>query len=214
MGVQTYCLPSRVRSDHGLENVKVAQFMIEQKSTGRGSMITGSSAHNSRVERAHRDIYAGVLSFFAKTFHELEESGQLDPLVELDIFALHYVYVPRISTALKEFQEQWNHIGTDYGVHSEDPCPVEDEDYQVAVPEILTCQMHKMNIYATPVIHCKMMAILVKTFSHNVQICFLMLFICDEKGRCKSKEHCKNKTDTAYILIQFIFVYHHIVASK
>ena len=160
MGVQTYGLPSRVRSDHGLENVKVAQFMIEQKGTGRGSMITGSSVHNSRVERAHRDIYVGVLSFFAKTFHELEESGQLDPLVELDIFAFHYVYVPRISTALKEFQEQWNHhglrtenglsplqlyteglirninsghptnIGTDYGVDSDGPFPVEDEDYQ------------------------------------------------------------------------------------
>ena len=166
MGVQTYGLPSRVRSDHGLENVKVAQFMIEQKGTGRGSMITGSSVHNSRVERAHRDIYVGVLSFFAKTFHELGESGQLDPLVELDIFAFHYVYVPRISTALKEFQEQWNHhglrtenglsplqlyteglirninsghptnIGTDYGVDSDGPFPVEDEDYQVAVPEI------------------------------------------------------------------------------
>ena len=27
-------------------------------------------------------------------------------------------------------------IGTDYGVDSEGPFPVEDEDYQVAVPEI------------------------------------------------------------------------------
>ena len=79
--------------------------MIEQKGTGRGSMITGSSVHDCRVEKAHRDIYAGVLLFFAKAFHELEESGQLDPLVDLDIFALHYVYVPRISTALKEFEE-------------------------------------------------------------------------------------------------------------
>ena len=96
----------------------------------------------------------------------LKGSGQLDPLVELDIFALHYVYVPRINTALKEFKEQWNHhglrtenglsplqlytegllrninsghstnIGADYGVDSEGPFPVEDEDYQVAVPEI------------------------------------------------------------------------------
>ena len=117
VGVQTYGLLSRVRSDHGLENVKVAQFMIEQKGAGRVSMITGSSVHNCRVERAHRDIYAGVLTFFAKTFHELEEFGQLDPLVELDIFALHYVYVPRISTALKEFNEQWNHRGVRTAVH-------------------------------------------------------------------------------------------------
>ena len=116
-GVRNYGLPSRVRSDHGLENVKVAKFMIEQRGTGRGSMLTGSSVHNCRVERAHRDIYAGVLSFFAKTFHELEDSGQLDPLVELHLFALHYVYIPRINTALKEFKQQWMHHGlrTEHG---------------------------------------------------------------------------------------------------
>ena len=57
---KTYGLPLRVRSDHGLENVKVAEFMIEHKGTGQGSMITGGSVHNCHVERAHRDIYAGV----------------------------------------------------------------------------------------------------------------------------------------------------------
>jgi hypothetical protein len=87
MGVQTYGLRSRVLSDH----VKVAQFMIEPNGTGRGSMITGSSMHNCSVERAHRDIHAGVLSFLVKTFNELEESGQLDALVGLHIFPLHYV---------------------------------------------------------------------------------------------------------------------------
>ena len=110
-GVQNYGLPSGVRSDHGLENVHVAKFIIEQRGTGRGSMITGSSVHNCRVERANRDIYAGVLSFFAKVFYELEDSGQLDPLVESHIYALDYVYIPRINTALIEFNQQWNYHG-------------------------------------------------------------------------------------------------------
>ena len=81
-----------VRRDHGMENFKVAQFMLH-RGTGRGSIITGSSVHNFRVERAHRDVYSGVLCFFDRTFTRLEDNQLLDPLNELHLFALHYMYV-------------------------------------------------------------------------------------------------------------------------
>ena len=67
-GMNSYGLPSRVRSDFGMENFKVAEFMLEQRGCDRGSITTGSSVHNFRVERAHRDIYLGVLCLFARTF--------------------------------------------------------------------------------------------------------------------------------------------------
>ncbi|PFX26328.1 hypothetical protein AWC38_SpisGene9041 [Stylophora pistillata] len=60
--VQRMGLPSRLRSDYGMENIYVAQYMLEHRGEGRGSIITGSSVHNCRVERSHRDIYAGVLT--------------------------------------------------------------------------------------------------------------------------------------------------------
>ena len=43
--VYKHKLPSRVRSDQGKENQKVAQYMLETRDAERRSMITGSSVH-------------------------------------------------------------------------------------------------------------------------------------------------------------------------
>ena len=80
--------------------------MIEHRGTGRGSIITGSSVHNSRVERSHRDIYSGVLAFYARIFESMEDDGILDILNDGHVYCLHYVYIPRINASLEEFVSQ------------------------------------------------------------------------------------------------------------
>ena len=81
-----------------MENVWVATYMLEHRGLGRGTIITGSSVHNCRVERVHRDVYAGI-----------EECGQLDPLNETHLFARHLVFKDKINNSLNEFVKQWQH---------------------------------------------------------------------------------------------------------
>lgn len=53
-GVSQFGIPDHVRSDHGGENVGVWRYVILTHNGDFSSVITGSSAHNERVERLWR----------------------------------------------------------------------------------------------------------------------------------------------------------------
>ena len=102
-GSAKWGIPSRVRSDYGMETYQVGAFMIEKRGANRSSIITRSSVHNSRVERTHRDVFCGVLVFFAHIFQDMEIIGILDPLNDSHSFCIHHVFIPRINGSLEEF---------------------------------------------------------------------------------------------------------------
>lgn len=116
--VQHYGLPSRVRCDQGRENIRVAHHMIHHRGIERRSVLVGSSVHNQRIERLWKDMHRCVTAMFYRLFYYLEYHSLLDPISDTHLFALHYIYLPRINRSLQQFQQAWNNhrIRTERGL--------------------------------------------------------------------------------------------------
>ena len=108
-GVKKHGFPARVRGNNGEENNSILKYM-QQKQGYKGAYIQGPSVHNQRMERLHYDTTHCVLSHFIDIFLFMEEHELLDRANKIDIYAVQFVFVPRIQNSLNEFKEGWkNH---------------------------------------------------------------------------------------------------------
>ena len=106
--VTRYGLPSRIRVDRGGENNTICHIMETIRGPNRGSAIRGRSVHNQRVERSWVDLWNGVTNVYSAVFHYLEDRRILDVDDELDLWVLHFVYMPRIQRDVSRYVVQWN----------------------------------------------------------------------------------------------------------
>ncbi|KAL0565018.1 hypothetical protein V5O48_017012, partial [Marasmius crinis-equi] len=101
--------PSRVRGDHGVENLEVAEWMETNFGVERGSYIWGRSVHNIRIERLWRDVTRGFGQKWKEFFRGLEAAAGLCPDWNAHIWLLHHLFLPSVNEEAMEWIETWNH---------------------------------------------------------------------------------------------------------
>ena len=80
-------------------------MMMEEHGNNK-CIIVGSSAHNEQIKRLWRDVHCSVTVVYGNPFRGMEAEGILDHLNEVDLYCLHYVFIPRINDSLKSFREE------------------------------------------------------------------------------------------------------------
>ena len=103
--VVKYGLPLKVRTDHGIENVRVWERMYSARQISN-AVIIGQSVHNQRVERLHRDINTQVVNQYYNKFMSLEDEGFLDPQNNTDIFCLQEIFLEEINVCTNSHAHQ------------------------------------------------------------------------------------------------------------
>ena len=91
--------------------------MLNRYGPTSNPVLMGQSIHNQRIEQLWRDVHNYVSTFYKNVFNYLESIEISDPNNETDLYALRYIFMPRLNKSLDIFVMQWNNhsMSTEHG---------------------------------------------------------------------------------------------------
>lgn len=117
--MKRYGVPSHIRIDRGSENRKMAIMMlILLDGLERDPYFAGPSTKNTPIERWWRDARRFCLQLYKGMFEDFESTSRvhgragtvyLERLNTNHIYIIHYLFLARINSSLRNFINQWNH---------------------------------------------------------------------------------------------------------
>lgn len=99
-------VPTRVRADHGNENIMVAAAQTFLNS--EDSFMYGSSHTNQRIESWWSFLRKNRTSYLINFFRDLVDEGSYDPGDDIQKAMAHYCFSGLIKEELYSCMEQWN----------------------------------------------------------------------------------------------------------
>lgn len=184
--IHQYGLPSCIRCDQGRENRLIAQHMIHHRGINCGSALVGSSVHNQRIERFWWDMHRCVIQTLYWLFYFLKHQDMLDSVNEFHLFALQYVFIPWINSALQQFAQGWNSHGiqtkrglSPHQLFTRGMLQLRDSNYTAL--DFLIVLMIAMDL-TKKMLHSKML-VMMKVFLFHTQVCNYQMIKCSSYSR-------------------------------
>ena len=121
-----------------IEYVDAVRFMLHNEGLNQKTMLVGSSVRDQRIERLWLDVKPLAVCRFKSIFYSVEENDLLDPLNDLHLYVLYFVFLFSVNNALRELLEDWNNYPLS-SEHNFSPYQIEPLDlnsYRISNPVV------------------------------------------------------------------------------
>eukprot|EP01084_Bolivina_argentea_P168860 292750_1 len=100
--------PQHIRTERGLENTETWRVMLQQRGINTRAVLVGPSTRNTRIERLWLTLRVHKIDIWKRRFESMETHNGLDVTNSIHLWALHYIFIPRINNEFEAWRVSQN----------------------------------------------------------------------------------------------------------